>query len=188
MTYAGVLTRAQIVVVLALIALVVTLVAACGEDSIRTEAPPGETPTLSAATVDPEDKEARFYDDFQLLYHIENPVLECRDGASWLSIWNIGNHLGADTVLKASPIIPDVAGFRSLETKVTSSRLASDVIGERGYFDSTSLVTIVEARLPTFLTDSTYPQFSVVLTGTDDQSGMRFTSIGINIETSAARC
>ena len=130
------------------------------------------------------------------MYAIENPIFECRDGASWLSIRAIGSSLGDDTELVASPITPDeregsfrsVGGFQSVETRVTSSRRAADVIGERDYLDDTFMAATVEAELPAFLTDSTYAQFSVILTGTDVASGERFTSNVLSLETSAARC
>ena len=130
------------------------------------------------------------------MYAIENPVLECRNGASWLSIRQIGDLLGDDTVIKASPVTPgrsegtflSVGGYQSLDTMVTSSRRAADVIGERDYLDDTFMAATVEARLPAFLTDSDYAQFSVILTGTHHESGERFTSNGLMLETAAARC
>ena len=198
MTFAGVVARVEFVAVLALIALLAALVTACGEDSVPREAPPGKSPTVSDATTAPEDEEILLVpgDDEVRMYAIENPVLECRDGASWLSIRQIGDLLGDDTVIKASPITPgrsegeflSVGGYQPLETRVTSSRLAADVIGERDYLDDTFMAATVEAELPAFLTDSTYAQFSVILTGTDVASGERFTSNVLSLETSAARC
>ena len=194
----GVVPKAHVIIGLALMALLLTLAAACGEDSVPREAPPGNSPTVSDATTAPEDEETLLVpgDDEVLMYAIENPIFECRDGASWLSIRAIGSSLGDDTELVASPITPDeregsfrsVGGFQSVETRVTSSRRAADVIGERDYLDDTIIATTVEARLPAFLTDSDYALFSVVLSGTDDESGERITSNPLNLETSAARC
>ena len=191
-------TRAEFVAVLALIALIVALAAACGEDSVRNDGPLGESPTVSDATTAPEDEEILLVpgDDEVLMYAIENPVLECRDGASWLSIRQIGNLLGDDTVLKASPITPgrsegsflSVGGYQPLDTMVTSSRRAADVIGERDYLDDTFMAATVEAELPAVLTDSNYAQFSIVLTGTYDETGEQFISNGLMLETAAARC
>ena len=191
-------TRAEFVAVLALIALIVALAAACGEDSVRNDGPLGESPTVSDATTAPEDEEILLVpgDDEVLMYAIANPVLECRDGASWLSIRQIGNLLGDDTVLKASPITPgrsegsflSVGGYQPLDTRVTSSRLAADVIGERDYLDDTFMAATVEAELPTSLTDSNYAQFSIVLTGIYDETGEQFISNGLMLETAAARC
>ena len=191
-------TRAEFVAVLVLIAFIVALAAACGEDSVQDEAPLGESPTVSDVTTAPEDEEILLVpgDDEVLMYAIENPVLECRDGASWLSIRQIGNLLGDDTILKASPITPgrsegsflSVGGYQPLDTMVTSSRRAADVIGERDYLDDTFMAATVEAELPAVLTDSNYAQFSIVLTGTYDETGEQFISNGLMLETAAARC
>ena len=198
MNSSGVVPKAHVTVALALMVLVVTLVAACGEGSVPREAPPGDSPTVSDATTAPEDEEILPVpgDDEVLMYAIENPVLECRDGAAWLSIRQIGNLLGDDTVLKASPITPgrsegsflSVGGYQPLDTRVTSSRLAADVIGERDYLDDTFMAATVEAELPASLTDSNYAQFSIVLTGTYDETGEWFSSNSLILETSAARC
>ena len=178
----GVVPKAHVVIGLASMALLLTLAVACGEDSTGNEAPPAASPTVSAATRIPGD------DDETLLYAIENPVLECRDGESWVSIRQIGNLLGDDTVIMASPIKPDADGYPPLETMVTSSRRAADVIGERDYLDDTFMAATVEAKLPAFLTDSDQPQFVILLTGTYDETGEQFISNGLMLETSAARC
>ena len=181
MTFAGMSTRAEFVAVLALTALIVALAAACGEDSVQDEAPPRESPSVSDAANGSGDHEP-------LLYFIENPVLECRDGVAWVSIQQLGYLLGDDTVIMASPIKPDAGGYRSLDTVVTSSARAVEVFPDREYIDDTTMTATVEAALPAFLTDSDQPQFVVLIAGTYDETGEWFSSNSLILETSAARC
>lgn len=174
-------TRSHVVTVVVAVALILTLVAGCGQDSTGNEALPGESPTVPVATRVPGDTDS-------LLYFIENPVLECRDGVAWVSIQQLGYRLGDDTVMMASPIKPDADGYRRLDTALTSSQKAFDVFPDRDYIDETTMTATVEAKLPAHVTDSDQQQFVVLLSGTYDETGEWFSSNSLVLETSAARC
>lgn len=131
----------------------------------------------------------------EVFYAIENAALECRGGASWLSVTAVGPALGVETVYKMSPVTPgssegsydSVGGLRPVDAQVTSTRLASDVFGQKDYYDDTSMAETVEATVPDFIKESNYLQFQVVLAGTNS-AGQKLTSNGLLLDTRTARC
>ena len=94
-----------------------------------------------------------------------------------------------------SPVTPgssegsydSVGGLRPVDAQVTSTRLASDVFGQKDYYDDTSMAETVEATVPDFIKESNYLQFQVVLAGTNS-AGQKLTSNGLLLDTRTARC
>ena len=165
------------------------LAAACGGD------PKDQPPLDSRANADGSGPPGgELGPDF--IYAIEDPVLECRGGATWLSILAIGPVLGADTVLLVSPVTPaasegsfnSVGGLRPVDATVTSSDSAAAVIGDRPYFTEDVRATTVEAQMPRFIVDSGYAEFQVVLLTKDNEADRGAFSNGLRLATSAAQC
>lgn len=183
------MNRRQLPVVILVLLAATLLAAACG--GVSKDQPPLDTPAIVDASGPPG---AELGPDF--IYAIEDPVLECRGGATWLSILAIGPALGTDTVFLVSPVTPaasegsfsSVGGLRPVDATVTSSDSAAAVIGDRPYFTEDVKATTVEAQMPGFIVDSGYADFQVVLLTRDNEADRGSFSNSLLLATSAARC